>query len=156
MVELNFQILEPSDDSPMSFDPLPDGWYSVVVVEDEKRVSAAGNTYLSVTFEVTGPDHAGRKHWETYNLYHPDAETVLIAQRKFSDLAQACGMPNCRDSSELLNHHLDVRLKTKPAKGEYGPKNEIVAYRAAPQPTVRPFDASTAATPDVDSPPWAN
>tara|TARA_R100001594_G_scaffold43455_1_gene75586 strand:+ start:5011 stop:5481 length:471 start_codon:yes stop_codon:yes gene_type:complete len=156
MAELNFQILEPADDSPMSFDPLPDGWYSAAVVDEEKRQSAAGNSYLSVTFEVTGPDHAGRKIWSNFNLWHPDEKVLDIAQRQFSDMALACGLSSCKDTTELLGNHLDIMLKTDPGNGDFGPKNKVVAYRAAPQPTVRPFDASTAATPDVDSPPWAN
>lgn len=155
MAELNFAILEPTE-STMSFDPLPDGWYSAVVVEEEKRESAAGNWYLLVTFEVTGPDHAGRKIWSNYNLWHPKESTQEIAQRKFSDMALACGMSSCKDSIELLNHHLDILLKIEAGDGDYGPKNKVVAYRAAPQPTLRPFEVSTAPAPDTDLPPWAS
>ena len=151
MAELNFEILEPTENEERSFEPLPDGWYKAAVMDEELRTSAAGNEMLYMNFEITEPEHEGRRVWNNFNLWHPKPDVVEIAQRQFSDLARACGLSNCRDSEELIGLHLDVQLKIEPGNGQYGPKNKIVAYRAAPAASVPQKKQSSA----KDEPPWA-
>ena len=34
MAELNFEILEPTENEERSFEPLPDGWYKAAVMDE--------------------------------------------------------------------------------------------------------------------------
>ena len=150
MAELNFEILEPTENEERSFEPLPDGWYKAAVMDEELRTSNAGNEMLNMTFEITEAEHEGRRVWNNYNLWHPKSDVVEIAQRQFSDLARACGLSNCRDSGELIGLLLDIQLKIEPGNGQYGPKNKIVAYRAAPAASAPKKKQSAS----VEDPPW--
>ena len=64
--EINLTDVEESG----SFDLLPVGDYEFVASGWENKTSGRGDKYLSVTFDVTGPTHVGRKIWETLSLIH--------------------------------------------------------------------------------------
>ena len=155
-MELNFEMLEPETSS--RFEPLPEGWYSASILETEERLSKTGNKYLNVTFEITSADHAGRRVWERYNVYYPDEIKAQRARQECHKLSTALGFANVPPfSEEMLDLHLDIRLKIKEGKDGYGPKNEVAAYRAAPSPN--PPVANTAPLPkaangDLDGPDW--
>lgn len=153
MVELNFEMLE--GEATLEYAPLPKGWYSASVMETERTTSSAGNDYLNVTFEVTQADHAGRRVWNNFNLWHPTENVRGIGERQFSDLARACGLASCKDTDELLDLHLDISLTIEEGSGTYGPKNRVVAYRSAPsaQPPVM-AKAANGDTSSLDDPPW--
>jgi hypothetical protein len=152
MVELNFEMLEP--DAKTEFQPLPEGWYSASVFQTERTTSAAGNDYLNVTFEVTSADHAGRRQWDNFNLWHPGENVRGISERRFSDLARAVGFSNTpKDSDELLDLHLDIYLKIDSGNSDYGPKNKVVAYRAAPS-AIPPLAKAANGDSSLDDPPW--
>lgn len=153
MAELDFELLE--EEERPSFDPLPPGWYKMVVNSAEDETSKAGNRYLQVEFEVTNVDNSGRRVWDNFNLWHPDETVKGIAQRQFSDLARACGLANCKDTDELVGQHLDVLLKVEQGNGEYPPKNRPSAFRSAPSAVVRPSEVDeNKPKPTLDDPPW--
>ena len=153
MPELDFNILEPSDDEVRSFEPLPDGWYKAVINGTARKTSKAGNDYLEVELEITDADHAGRRLWEIYNLWHPSEAPKEIAQRQFSNLVNACGLANCKESDDLIGMHLDVKLKTEAGNGEYQPKNKIAACRTAPGMANQKAPIESTAV-SLDDPPW--
>lgn len=153
MPELDFNILEPSDDEVRTYEPLPDGWYKACIASTVRKTSRAGNDYLEVELEITDADHAGRRLWEIYNLWHPSEAPKEIAQRQFSNLVNACGLANCKESDDLIGMHLDVKLKTETGNGEYQPKNKIAACRTAPgMANQKPAIEATAV--NLDDPPW--
>jgi len=153
MPELDFNILEPSDDEVRTYEPLPDGWYKACIASTVRKTSRAGNDYLEVELEITDADHAGRRLWEIYNLWHPSEAPKEIAQRQFSNLVNACGLANCKESDDLIGMHLDVKLKTEAGNGEYQPKNKIAACRTAPgMANQKPAIEATAV--NLDDPPW--
>ena len=153
MPELDFNILEPSDDEVRTYEPLPDGWYKACIASTVRKTSKAGNDYLEVELEITDADHAGRRLWEIYNLWHPSEAPKEIAQRQFSNLVNACGLANCKESDDLIGMHLDVKLKTEAGNGEYQPKNKIAACRTAPgMANQKPAIEATAV--NLDDPPW--
>ena len=156
MVELNFEMLEP--DAKTEFQPLPQGWYSASVFQTERTTAASGNDYLSVTFEITSADYSGRRVWDNFNLWHEKENVRGIGEKRCSDLARAVGFSNTPpDSDDMLDHHLDVYLKIENGDGNYGPRNKVVGYRAAP--SSKPPVANTAPLPkaangDLDGPDW--
>ena len=155
MADLDFNLLEPSEED-RSFDPLPEGWYKASVLETERSTSQAGNDMLNVTFEITQADHAGRRAWNNFNLWHPAENVIGIAQRQFSDMARACGLTNCKDSDELIGLHLDIMLKVEQGNGQYGPKNRVVGYRTAPTTSTPTAVNKVAVAGNADDLPWTD
>ena len=155
MPELDFNILEPSDDEVRNREPLPDGWYKACIASTVRKTSRAGNDYLEVELEITDADHASHRVWDRYNLWHPVDNTKETAQRMFSNLVNACGLSVCKESDDLIGLHFDVKLKTEAGNGEYKPKNKVTSCRTAPgMENQKPAIEATAV--NQDKPPWAD
>lgn len=153
MPELDFNILEPTEDEVRSYEPLPDGWYKACIASTTRKTSKNGNDYLEVELEITDANHAGRRVWPRYNLWNSNETSKEISQRQFSNLVNACGLANCKDSDDLLGMHLDVKLKTKPGNGEFQPTNDVAACRTAPGMANQKAPIESTAV-SLDDPPW--
>lgn len=148
-----------------NYDPLPAGWYAVEIaaaaVKDNK---AKTGKYLKLEMVVLDAPHEGRRIFTQINLSNPNAQAVEIGQRELAALAMACGVPALRDSAELLQKQIGVKLKIKTGEGR-DPENDVCGYRAigtAAAPTAKPAAApvakakTTAATaaPAAGKRPW--
>ena len=131
-------------------DPIPAGWYKAVIeATEEKPTKAQTGSYLQLTIQVIEGDHAGRKITDRLNLNNPNATAVEIAQRTLSSICRAVGVMTPRDSSDLMDKPMMVKVKVKPASGDYSASNEIDDY-AAPDKASAPAAASVGAS----TPPW--
>jgi hypothetical protein len=119
------------------FVPLPAGWYTGYVEEEELKENSNKNGWLlKLTFSVMAPaEYEGRKVFHNINVSNPNAQCVEIGKRDLAGLGQAIGLLAIADSSELLNKVMDFKLKIQSAKGEYEASNEIRSYRPAGQVT---------------------
>lgn len=119
--------VEPQD----SFEPLPAGWYPVIISDSENKPTKAGTgSYLQLELQVIEGDFEGRKVWDRLNLDNPNQTAVEIAQRALSAICRAVEVMTPNDSTELHDRPFEVKLSVKPAKGEYEPTNEVKGYRA--------------------------
>jgi len=143
MATLNFNanLVEPVQD----FEPLPAGQYEAVAIESEMVPTKSGNgSYLKITFEVLTEEYKGRKLWARLNLSNPNRTAVEIAQKELSAICRAVGVLEPKDSSEL--HDIPLMLRVVTVDSGQGPKNEIRAYTArSAAPAASP--APTAAQP---------
>lgn len=131
-------------------DPIPAGWYKAVIeATEEKPTKAQTGSYLQLTIQVIEGDHAGRKITDRLNLNNPNATAVEIAQRTLSSICRAVGVMTPRDSADLMDKPMMVKVKVKPASGDYGASNEVDDY-AAPDKASAPAAASGGAS----TPPW--
>jgi hypothetical protein len=131
-------------------DPIPAGWYKAVIeATEEKPTKAQTGSYLQLTIQVIEGEHAGRKVTERLNLNNPNATAVEIAQRTLSSICRAVGVMTPRDSADLMDKPMMVKVKVKPASGEYSASNEVDDY-AAPDKAAAPAAASGGAA----TPPW--
>lgn len=73
-----------------SFAPIPEGWYRVVLFEDE-LVTKDWGVGLNMKFEILDGEHAGRKLFDFLCLQHGNAETVKLARIALRELAIAAG-----------------------------------------------------------------
>ena len=115
------------------FTPLPAGEYRVVIVDsDMKPTKKNDGQYLEVSYEVIEGEYKGRKLWSRHNLDNPNQKTVEIAQRELSAICHAVGILQPRDSQQLHNKPLSVRVEFIPADGFKQQKdgNEIKAWKA--------------------------
>jgi hypothetical protein len=131
-------------------DPLPAGWYKCVITEsEEKPTKAQTGSYLQMTLEVIEGDHQGRKVFERLNLNNPNQTAVEIAQRTLSGICRSVGVMTPRNSSDLHDKPLMVKVAVKPASGDYGASNEIKEYAEPEKKAAAPASGGGAATP-----PW--
>ncbi len=139
-----------ADVEPQSMEPLPAGWYKCVITDsEEKPTKAQTGSYLQMTLEVIEGDHQGRKVFERLNLNNPNQTAVEIAQRTLSSICRAIGVMTPRNSADLHDKPMMVKVAVKPGDGQYGPSNDIKEY-AEPEKASAPAAASGGSS----TPPW--
>ena len=138
-----------------SYEPLPADWYKCVITDtEEKPTKAMTGSYLQLSIEVIEGQYAGRKVFDRLNLKNPNATAVEIAQRSLSSICRSIDVNNPKDSIELRDKPLMVKLAVKPADGQYGASNDIKEYAAANGATASPAPAAAAASGGTATPPW--
>jgi len=145
----NAETVEPNQ----AYEPLPAGWYKAVITEsEEKPTKAQTGSYLQLTLEVIDGEHKGRKVFERLNLNNPNSTAVDIAQRTLSGICRSVGVMTPRDSTDLHDKPLMMKLAVKPGDGQYGPSNDIKEYAAPEQAAASSAPASNGNGSSV--PPW--
>ncbi len=155
-------VFRPADVPPRErgdFDPLPAGWRRMMVTKTERKATKANDgEYLVIELTVPdGDEFGGRKVWDRLNLVNRNPEAVSIAKRAFADLVQAAGLVQINHPDQLIGKLIEVKLKLKPASGEWEASNECRGYRS-PDGAV-PAQASTPLTvvkpSNPSTPAWA-
>ena len=137
---------------PDEFAPVPDGWYEVEVEKIDTRTSNAGNEYLALQLSVTEGDHASRKFFVNFNLWHPDATVVKIAQRSMGNLFKAAGFGAMGETDQLGGQQVRARVVSKPRKDDPETIDNVVRdFRS--NGAARPPSKGTPAKQDA---PWTN
>ena len=144
-----------------NYEPLPAGWYAAEIdAAAVKDTKAKTGKYLKLEFVVLDEPHAGRRLFTQINLSNPNPKAVEIGQRELAGLAVACGITALRDSAELLQKRIGVKVKIKTDEG-YKPDNAVCGFRslttaapaAAPAaPKAKP--AAAQAAPAANKRPW--
>lgn len=114
---------EPSQD----FSAIPDGRYPVMLTESEEvKNSSSEGSHLKLTFQVIDGPYKGRLLWHRLNLKNQSQQAVQIARGQLSSICRAVNVLKPRDSSELHNLPLEVRVEQR----EYDGKtyNDIKAF----------------------------
>ena len=114
-----------------SFEPIPAGWYDCMIVESEMKPTKSGTgQYLQLRLDVTEGQYANRVLFERLNLDNPNTTAVEIAQRTLSAICHATGVLQPRDSSDLHNIPLRVKVSVRPAGSGYEANNDIKGYES--------------------------
>ena len=141
-------------DPSVVMEPLPAGWYkAVITTSEEKPTKAQTGSYLQLTLEVIDGQHQGRKITDRLNLNNPNATASEIAYRTLSAICHAVGVMTPRTSDDLHDKPLMVKVKVKPADGQYGASNEDAGYEA-PGKTTTQETVSAGASSGGATPPW--
>ena len=164
MANLN-GIYDPTAEAGTDFSPIPTGEYLAVITDsDMKPTNANTGEYLELTHEIIDGPLKGRKVWARLNLVNNNAQAVEIANRDLASIRAATGVANPKDSQELHNKPMVIRVEFIKAGTTKGKKtydrdaNEIRAWKknegAIPTGGTAPSSApaSNAADP---TPPWA-
>ena len=114
-----------------SFDPIPAGWYTCMITESEMKPTK-NNTgeYLQLRLDVIEGEHENRVLFDRLNLNNPNQTAVEIAQRQLSAICRAVGVMQPKDSSDLHDKPLRVKVSIRPAGNGYDASNEVKAYEA--------------------------
>ncbi len=169
MANLN-GIYDPTAEAGTDFSPIPTGEYLAVITDsDMKPTNANTGEYLELTHEIIDGPLKGRKVWARLNLVSNNAQAVEIANRDLASIRAATGVANPKDSQELHNKPMLIRVEFIKAGTTKGKKtydrdaNEIRAWKkdegqaraqAAHNASVANSSA-TAANQTDPTPPWA-
>jgi hypothetical protein len=112
-----------------SFDPVPAGRYIAVIVESENKPTKSNQgSYLQLTFEVIEGEHRGRRLWARLNLDNPSSMAVKIARGELAAICKAVNVIAPRDSVELHNLPLAIKVVCKKREDNGEITNEIKGY----------------------------
>lgn len=145
MSALNFDAntVQPQTD----FAPLPAGDYLAMIVDSAMKATKTGRgQYLELILQVIDGPMTNRLLWDRLTLIHDNAKTVEIAQRQLSAICHAVGVLQVQDSAQLHNQPMVVRVKYIDDQ-QYGPKNEISAYKSANGQSGHPAPAAATTQP---------
>ena len=138
----------------VGYDTLPAGEYLALITESEFKPTKNGvGQYLQLTFQILEGAHKGRLLWARLNLDNPNATTVKIARAELSAICRAVGVMAPKDSAELHNLPLTIKVGHKKRDDTGELTNVIKGYEskhnAAPM-----ASASAAAASGNGKAPW--
>ncbi len=152
----NANAVEPSE----SFDPIPPGEYLCVITSSEDKPTKAGTgSFLELELEVIDGPSKGRKLWDRLNLDNPNELAVKIARATLSAICRAVGVMEPKDSCELHDIPLLVKVRVEKRADTDEPSNVIKGYRgrnaAAAVATSSSKPSAPVTSPSASSlPPW--
>lgn len=120
-------------DPNVAFDPLPAGWYNVMIVNSEMKPNGPNakdpnGQQMELTFQVLDGEHAGRKLFDRLNLVNINPTATEIAFKTLKAIYNSIGKAKVNDSAEMHGIPLKAKVKLKPAEGQYSANNEIQGY----------------------------
>jgi len=134
-----------------NYDPVPAGWYNVAIAGAEIKDTKAGTgKYISVRFDITGPEHQGRVVFTNLNTRNPNPKAEEIARQQLGEIMRAIGVQELEDTDQLIGGNLAIKVTVKESE-QYGPGNEVKGFRAIDGSA--PPSTSTASA--AAAPPWS-
>ena len=129
---MDFQNFDANTVEPnVAYEPLPAAWYKCVIVSsEEKPTKAQTGSYLQLGLEVIEGPMQGRKVTDRLNLNNPNATASEIAYRTLSAICHAVGIMTPKQSTDLHDKPMMVKVAVKAADGTYSASNEVKAYEA--------------------------
>ena len=123
----NAEEVEPSS----SFDPIPAGWYQAIISNSEMKATRDGyGEYLSLTLQVIEGQYENRLVFARLNLKNANDKTVDIARKDLAAICRAVGVMSPQASEQLHDIPLMIKVKVRPASGDYEASNDIGGYKA--------------------------
>lgn len=150
MASLNFNAnnVEPLDE----FDPLPNDDYVAVITASEMKPTKNGQgSYLELTFQVIEGQYKGRLVWARLNLENANPMAVKISQAHLAAICKAVNVIAPRDSVELHNLPLVIKVACKKREDNDELTNEIKSYK--PRSAIASQSASSVSPSSPHSPP---
>ena len=119
--------VEPTAD----FDPIPAGTYVAMITDSQMKPTKNGSgEYLELSFQVLEGDYKNRLLWARLCLNHSKDITAKIARGHLAAICRAVGVLTPRDSAELHNLPLMVKVVLKKRKDNGELANEIKSFSA--------------------------
>ncbi len=148
----NAEEIEPSS----SYDPIPAGWYKAIISNSEMKPTRDGyGEYLSLTLQIIEGQYENRLVFARLNLKNANDKAVDIARKDLAAICRAVGVMSPKSSEELHDKPLMIKVKVRPASGEYEASNDIGGYKADEGTDFTPPPPPKAATPAAPAKkPW--
>lgn len=118
-----------------NFEAIPAGWYPAVIVESERKPTKAAKEsgdpadgeYLNLTLQIIDGQYKNRTVFDLLNLWNRSEQAVAIAKGTLSSICRAVGRMTPKESEELHNIPLQIKLTQEPYNGEM--KNKVKGYK---------------------------
>lgn len=155
-----------SVDPKADFEPLPAGDYPGIIINSGFEKTAAGTgSFLKLELEVIDGPHRGRRLFDRLNLDNPNEKAVNIARATLSSICRAVSVLRPKDSSELHNRAMLIKVELEPRADKPGTFSNRVknydtlagntsAQRPAQQQSFAAPAANQSAAADTSVPPW--
>ena len=142
----------PASNAPREYGPLPAGSYTMIISATAIKATKAGTgEYLEAAMEVVEGDHAGRKHWERFNVSNPSKQAEDIARAALGNLCEALGQPVINDTDQLCDQMFVARIEIDRKDTT---RNRIMGYeRAGAAPAAPAAPAPAGRAPARSAPP---
>lgn len=129
MAQLNFDARQV--DPQQSFEPIPAGWYNMMIVGSEMKPTSNGQgAYLQLSLKVVDGQYAGRQVFDRLNLQNQNPVAAEIAYKRLSAYCHATGVIQVQDSQQLHGIPFKARVSVRTdSTGQYDPSNEIKAVK---------------------------
>lgn len=150
MAGLNFDAsrVAPSE----AMDAIPAGWYNAMIDDSELKPTKDGQgAYLQVRFTVIDGQYVNRKVFKRLNIRNNNPQAQEIAFRELSAICHAVGRLQVNDSQELHGLPMKIKVKVRPASGDYEASNDISGYKNINDPSVT---VGPTAAPAAPAAPW--
>jgi len=107
--------LDLTDVKVTDFEPIPDGSYTVEVVNSESASTKSGGVMIKVELAITSEHCQGRKVFTNFNVQNsnPKAVEIGLQQLKSMILASGSTMLTIKDPSALIGLKFEVYLLTE-------------------------------------------
>jgi len=129
MAKFGFDTKEVDVNERGSFDPIPEGEYTLKATDaEEKQTKAGTGSYIATAFEVVKGQYAGRKVWLNFNINNPSEKAQKIGRQQLVSWATAAGKPDADDTDKLLGVPFSAAVGIEPARDGYAARNEIKAF----------------------------
>ena len=131
-------------DPNVGFDPVPEGKYIAIITASEMKPTKNGSgQYLEIVFDIIDGKYTGRKVWARLNLENKNSTAVKIARGDLSAICRSVGVMLPRDSVELHNLPLVIKVVCKNREDTGEITNEIKSYESKQALTPPPPPAAT-------------
>lgn len=135
MAQLNFDATQVAPAEGRG-DPIPAGWYIVLMDESDLVPTSKGGLMLKCRFSVLDGQYVGRKLFAQINLKNDNPVAQEIGFRELSAIAHAVNVLHVGNSEQLHGLPMKVKVKIRTDKtGEYEPQNEITTYKNVNDPS---------------------
>ena len=112
------------------YEVIPTNWYTAIIIASEMKENKARNgSYLQLSWQIVEGQYAGRTIFDRLNLNNQNQDAVRIARQALDKIRFATGRTTARDSMELHNIPVSIRVKIQPAKGEWEASNVVGNYK---------------------------
>jgi hypothetical protein len=140
MSQLNFDASRVAPDTGVP-DPIPAGWYNVMVVQSELKPTNDGQgAYLECVYQVLDGQFAQRKVFGRFNMRNASAQAQEIAHKQFSALCHAVNVLQVADSQQLHGLPLKIKVSLRPARTDqetgksYEASNDVRGWKNINEP----------------------
>lgn len=128
MAEINFQS-NPNDASE-GFPVIPAGEYVASITSSEvKKTKAGDGSYLNLQWTILEGQYKNQKLFEILNLWNPNQQAKQISERALSAICVALGIPGIKDSAELHNKAMLVKIGVR--KDNNGNDQNVIQKHSA-------------------------
>ncbi|GAA0768690.1 hypothetical protein [Brevundimonas olei] len=133
MAAINIDPADLPEDDRSDFELIPDCDVVAHVISDEVTDKDGGaRVRLVLCWEILEGPHAKRRVWDGLNIVNPNDTTERIAKKAVLSLCNIHSIPTpLRDSTLLHFKPTRIKIRTKPADGQWSAQNVIKGYSAA-------------------------